>query len=491
VVRAGAVVVPVNPMNKADELEHYLQDAGARVAIASSDIAHELAHASAATGAGQHLQHLIVLDLADALPADAAAQAPHWPAVWQQWLPVRHALPVAQGVQVHPWNALLAQGLAPTPVEVHGDDLALLPYTSGTTGAAKGCCHTHATLLHNVLAAAPWLDMRPGDVTLIVVPMFHITGLVMGLLASVRHGCKLVLLPRWDRQQAAQAIQQHRVTHWPNIPTMVIDLLGDETLQAYDLSSLRYIGGGGAAMPDAVAADLQEKFGLPYVEGYGLTETAAPTHTNPRHAPRRHCLGIPYIGTEARIIDPETLLAMPVGEVGEIVVRGPQVFKGYWRQPEATQKAFITLDGRAFFRTGDLGRVDADGYFYMADRLKRMINASGFKVWPAEVEALLHRHPGVQEACVIATREAYRGESVKAVVVLRASHRGQVSEADLIAWAREHMAAYKYPRSVEFVDALPRNASGKLMWRTLQAQQDAREAATASAPAPGPNTPAH
>jgi fatty-acyl-CoA synthase len=317
--------------------------------------------------------------------------------------------------------------------------------------------------------------------------MFHITGLVMGLLASVRHGCKLVLLPRWDRQQAAQAIQQHRVTHWPNIPTMVIDLLGDETLQAYDLSSLRYIGGGGAAMPDAVAADLQEKFGLPYVEGYGLTETAAPTHTNPRHAPRRHCLGIPYIGTEARIIDPETLQAMPVGEVGEIVVRGPQVFKGYWNQPEATQKAFITLDGRAFFRTGDLGRVDADGYFYMADRLKRMINASGFKVWPAEVEALLHRHPAVQEACVIATHEAYRGESVKAVVVLRASHRGQVSEAALIAWAREHMAAYKYPRSVEFVDALPRNASGKLMWRTVQAQQDAREAAAApqAAAAPG------
>jgi fatty-acyl-CoA synthase len=487
VVRAGAVVVPVNPMNKADELAHYLQDAGARVAIASSDIAHEIARASEAPGADQQLQHLIVLDLADALPADAETLAPHWPAVWQQWLPVRHALPVAQDVQVHPWNALLAQGLAPTPVEVHGDGLALLPYTSGTTGAAKGCCHTHATLLHNVLAAAPWLDMRPGDVTLIVVPMFHITGLVMGLLASVRHGCKLVLLPRWDRQQAAQAIQQHRVTHWPNIPTMVIDLLGDETLQAYDLSSLRYIGGGGAAMPDAVAADLQEKFGLPYVEGYGLTETAAPTHTNPRHAPRRHCLGIPYIGTEARIIDPETLQAMPVGEVGEIVVRGPQVFKGYWNQPEATQKAFITLDGRAFFRTGDLGRVDADGYFYMADRLKRMINASGFKVWPAEVEALLHRHPAVQEACVIATHEAYRGESVKAVVVLRASHRGQVSEAALIAWAREHMAAYKYPRSVEFVDALPRNASGKLMWRTVQAQQDAREAAAApqAAAAPG------
>jgi fatty-acyl-CoA synthase len=370
---------------------------------------------------------------------------------------------------------LLERQLQPSAVSVCGDDLALLPYTSGTTGAAKGCCHTHATLLHNVLAAAPWLDMRAGDATLIAVPMFHITGLVMGMLASVRHGCRLVLLPRWDRQQAAQAIQKHRVTHWPNIPTMVIDLLGDPALQSFDLSSLRYIGGGGAAMPDAVAADLQAQFGLQYIEGYGLTETAAPTHTNPRQAPRRHCLGIPYIGTEALIINHETLQRLPAGEVGEIVVRGPQVFKGYWNQPEATAQAFIDIAGQTYFRTGDLGRVDEDGYFYMADRLKRMINASGFKVWPAEVEALLHRHPAVQEACVIASRDPYRGESVKAVIVLRQSHLGQVQPEDIMAWAREHMAVYKYPRAVEFVQALPRNASGKVMWRTLQAEQDARD----------------
>ena len=475
VIRLGAVVVPVNPMNKAQELGHYIQDAQAHLAIASSDIAPELASASQMHEAGHALQHLVVFDLADALPEGHEAHMAQWPVVWQHWLPVRHALPQVADLQVHAWQALLERQLQPSAVSVCGDDLALLPYTSGTTGAAKGCCHTHATLLHNVLAAAPWLDMRAGDATLIAVPMFHITGLVMGMLASVRHGCRLVLLPRWDRQQAAQAIQKHRVTHWPNIPTMVIDLLGDPALQSFDLSSLRYIGGGGAAMPDAVAADLQAQFGLQYIEGYGLTETAAPTHTNPRQAPRRHCLGIPYIGTEALIINHETLQRLPAGEVGEIVVRGPQVFKGYWNQPEATAQAFIDIAGQTYFRTGDLGRVDEDGYFYMADRLKRMINASGFKVWPAEVEALLHRHPAVQEACVIASRDPYRGESVKAVIVLRLSHLGQVQPEDIMAWAREHMAVYKYPRAVEFVQALPRNASGKVMWRTLQAEQDARD----------------
>jgi fatty-acyl-CoA synthase len=475
VIRLGAVVVPVNPMNKAQELGHYIQDAQAHLAIASSDIAPELASASQMPEAGTVLQHLVVFDLADALPEGHETHMAQWPVVWQHWLPVRHGLPQVASLQVHAWQDLLERQLQPSEVTARGDDLSLLPYTSGTTGAAKGCCHTHATLLHNVLAAAPWLDMRAGDATLIAVPMFHITGLVMGMLASVRHGCRLVLLPRWDRQQAAQAIQKHRVTHWPNIPTMVIDLLGDSALRSFDLSSLRYIGGGGAAMPDAVAADLQAQFGLQYIEGYGLTETAAPTHTNPRQAPRRHCLGIPYIGTEALIINHETLQGLPAGEVGEIVVRGPQVFKGYWNQPEATAQAFINIAGQTYFRTGDLGRVDEDGYFYMADRLKRMINASGFKVWPAEVEAFLHRHPAVQEACVIASRDPYRGESVKAVIVLRQSHLGQVQPEDIMAWAREHMAVYKYPRAVEFVQALPRNASGKVMWRTLQAEQDARD----------------
>ena len=171
---------------------------------------------------------------------------------------------------------------------------------------------------------------------------------------------------------------------------------------------------------------------------------------------------------DARVIDPETLTEMPPGEQGEIIVHGPMVFDGYWKRPEATEAAFITFAGKRFFRTGDLGRTDEDGYFFITDRLKRMINASGFKVWPAEVEALMFRHPAVQEACVIAARDSYRGETVKAVVVLRPAFRGQVSEEDIVAWCRQNMAVYKVPRIVQFADALPRSGSGKVMWRALQ-----------------------
>ena len=186
---------------------------------------------------------------------------------------------------------------------------------------------------------------------------------------------------------------------------------------------------------------------------------------------------MPYVGVDSRVIDPETLAEVPVGEQGEIIVRGPQVFLGYWGRPADTEAAFVEFEGRRYLRTGDLGRVDEDGYFYITDRLKRMINASGFKVWPAEVEAMFYKHPDVQEACIIATHDAYRGESVKLVAVLRPQAAGRVDAAALIAWAREHMAAYKVPREVEFVDVLPKSGSGKVLWRVLQAQEKERRQA--------------
>jgi fatty-acyl-CoA synthase len=300
------------------------------------------------------------------------------------------------------------------------------------------------------------------------VPMFHITGMVSLMHTSIYIGATLVVMPRWDRDLAGRLISHRKVTHWTNIPTMVIDLLASPNFEKYDLSSLTYIGGGGAAMPQAVAQRLLEQFDLRYVEGYGLTETAAPSHTNPPDSPKQQCLGIPFMSTDSRVVNPETLLEVAQGEQGEIVTCGPEVFQGYWKRPEATAEAFFELDGKRFFRTGDLGRVDEDGYFFMTDRLKRMINASGFKVWPAEVEALMFRHPAIQEACIIATKDSYRGESVKAVVVVRASHKGQVSEQDIIDWCRENMAVYKVPRVVQFVDVLPKSGSGKVMWRALQ-----------------------
>jgi fatty-acyl-CoA synthase len=250
---------------------------------------------------------------------------------------------------------------------------------------------------------------------------------------------------------------------------MLIDFLSQPQLDQFDLSSMKVLTGGGAAMPKAVAEKIQTLWGLPYMEGYGLSETMATTHTNPSHRPKPQCLGIPIQDTTSIVVDPDTLKVLQSGETGEILLNGPQVFQGYWGRPEATAAAFVEIDGMRYFRTGDLGYVDEEGYFFIVDRLKRMINASGYKVWPAEVENMLYAHPAVQEACVIGFHDTQRGESVKVLVVLRAGQ--SVSEAELIAWAREHMAAYKVPHAVEFVTQLPKNAAGKVQWRLLQEKE--------------------
>jgi len=222
-------------------------------------------------------------------------------------------------------------------------------------------------------------------------------------------------------------------------------------------------------MPAALAKKLEDVFHLPYVEGYGLSETMAPTHINPPQRPKRQCGGIPIFNTDARVLDVEKGTELEVGEVGEIIVSGPQIFRGYWKQPEATAEVFLEHDGKRFFRTGDLGYYDEDGYFFITDRLKRMINTSGFKVWPAEVEALLYGHPAIQEACVIGAPDGYRGETVKALVVLK---KGKTTEAkDITDWARDKMAAYKVPRLVEFVEQLPKTPTGKILWRELQEKE--------------------
>ena len=472
ILRANAVVVPVNPMNRAEELKHYITDPDARVAITTGDLALELVKASNALPAGDRLAHLVVTQFTDAFDAGAeGADAP--PPAWLEWLGTRHPLPVLDGGAAHAWtDALACTDTAPALV-VGPHDLALLPYTSGTTGLPKGCMHLHQSIMHNAVASGLWGNGSADNVTLAVVPMFHITGMVSVMHTSIYCAASLVIMPRWDRDLAGRLISRYQVTNWTNIPTMVIDLLGSPNFASYDLSSLVYIGGGGAAMPQAVAQRLLEQYGLRYAEGYGLTETAAPSHSNPPDHPKQQCLGIPFMGTDARVIDPDTLAEMPVGEQGEIIMRGPEVFDGYWKRPEATAAAFIDFEGQRFFRSGDLGRMDEDGYFFLTDRLKRMINASGFKVWPAEVEALMFRHPAIQEACIIAAKDSYRGETVKAVVVLRATHQ-DTTEQQIIDWCRENMAVYKAPRVVQFVSALPKSGSGKVMWRALQESEAAQ-----------------
>ena len=484
VLRANAVVVPVNPMNRAQELQHYITDPDVKVAIVAADLASDLMSANAQVPPSQRLSHLLVTHYTDVLPAFDAANAQAdlagrgVPEAWVSWLAQRHDVPAlasasgAPDVRVSAWADALACTAPVPPLTAGPSDLAVLPYTSGTTGLPKGCMHTHASVMHNAVASNVWGNGTAESIGLLVVPMFHITGMVSGVHSSVYGGGTMIVMPRWDRDLAGRLISKWKVTHWTNIPTMVMDLLASPHFASYDLTSLVYIGGGGAAMPQAVAQRLLDSYGLRYVEGYGLTETAAPSHCNPPDAPKQQCLGLPFMSTDARIVDPETLQELPVGQQGEIVIHGPEVFQGYWRRPEATRDAFFELDGKRFFRSGDLGHVDEDGYFFLTDRLKRMINASGFKVWPAEVEALMYKHPAVAEACVIATLDAYRGQSVKAVVVLRPGMEDTVTEADMVAWCRDNMAVYKYPRTVEFANALPKSGSGKVMWRILQDKEN-------------------
>ncbi len=465
IARANAVTVPVNPMSRAGELHHYITDAQAKVALTTGDLAEGLAAAINAIDSGHLLQHLIVSQFTDALQDDASIPPP-----WRDWLTTQHVLPSLVQGAVHAWRDAVEADDPLPELLVSRDDLALLPYTSGTTGLPKGCMLTHGGVTHNAMTTMFWIGGTPETVSLGVLPMFHITGLVCVMHAAIYAGATLIIMPRWDRDVAGHLISQQRVSHWLSIPTMIIDLLASPNLEQYDLSSLVQIGGGGAAMPRAVAERLREQFGLEFVEGYGLTETSAVTLMNPCNTPKLQCLGIPFISVDARVIDLETGQEVADGEQGEIVVHGPQVFQGYWQQPEATEQAFMSIEGGRFLRTGDLGYRDEDGYFFITDRLKRMINAAGYKVWPAELEALMFQHPGIQEVCVISSTDPYRGETVKAVVVRRPSH-ANLTEEDIIAWCRTQVSAYKVPRIVEFKDALPKSASGKVMWRALQSAE--------------------
>ena len=474
ILRADAVVVPVNPMNMTEELRHYVSDADARVIIAPQDLYKQVqplleegrAQATSLPDA-PGLRHAIVAAYSDYLPAETDLRVPAFVSEPRQTI---------DDAAVTLWTDALAAARQPGPLRTGPDDLAVMPYTSGTTGHPKGCMHTHRSVMYNTVAGTQWLGTPQDAVSLVVLPLFHVTGMQNGMNGSLYVGATIVLLPRWDRDAAAQLIQRYRVTGTQMIVTMVVDLLSNPRLAEYDLSSICRLSGGGAAMPEAVATRLKELCRLDYIEGYGMSETIAPTHINPPERPMKQCLGIPIFDVDARVVDPATLAELPPGEVGEIIVHGPQVMQGYWGQPQATEAAFVTLDGKRFLRTGDLARTDEHGYFYMVDRIKRMINASGFKVWPAEVEALMYAHPAIQEVCVIAARDERRGETVKAVVVLREAFKGQVSEQEIVDWAHGHMAAYKSPRIVQFADSLPKSGTGKVQWRALQEQEPARTA---------------
>ena len=452
ILRADAVVVPVNPMLMTDELRHTVEDSGASVVLSAQELLPQL-QPLRAQGL---IRHALVARYADYI-GESDDPMPDW---------VRNPdPPVADPIFV-PWDQAIAAAKQPAPHQAGPNDLACMPYTSGTTGRPKGCMHTHRNMMFPVVSAALWAGGSPDHKVLACLPMFHVTGMQISMNTTIYTSATLIIMPRWDRDLAGRWITRYRITSWTSIPTMMIDFLSNPRLDDYDISSLKRVTGGGAAMPAAIAQKLLDLTGLRYMEGYGLSETIATTHSNPIQNLKQQCLGIPIFSVDSRVVDPETHTTLPPNEVGEIIMHGPQIFQGYWGDEAKTREAFVQIDGKSFFRSGDLGYIDDEGFFFFTDRLKRMINASGYKVWPAEVEAMMYRHPAIRECCIIAAKDDYRGETVKAVVVLKDG--ASLTAEALIQWAREQMAAYKVPRRVAFVDALPKSATGKVMWRQLQ-----------------------
>ena len=457
ILRADAVVVPVSPMNVTDELEHYVADSGARTALVAQELYEQFRPLL-----GKGLDHIVVATYSDYLEDTTSLE-----------LPAVLSAPRASIAQpgVASWREAIDAGHRPDPPAASADDLCAILYTSGTTGKPKGCMHTHHSVMCTAVGGALWEGMAPHSVVLATAPMFHVTGMQHSLNAPIFVGASIALLPRWNPAAAGYMIERYRVTHWANVPTMVVDLLAHPDTERRDLTSLCNVFGGGASMPAAVARKLYERCGIEYMEAYGMSETISQTHINPPGNLRRQCLGIPTFDTESMVVDPDTLRPLPQGETGEIVSCGPQLFKGYWNNPQATAAALVEIDGKTWLRTGDLGRIDADGFFYIADRLKRMINAAGYKVWPAELEAALYQHPHIKEVAIVSAPDERRGETVKAYVVLHDTAQGKLGGEDIIAWCRLHMAAYKVPRRVEFIDALPRSGTGKIQWRALQERE--------------------
>jgi len=453
VMRANAIAVTIDPMLNAEKLRVLLDDNHSKVVVTLADILPLFAEILEGTA----VECVIACDYADYLPAEPALPVPDF---------MRRKGEVT-GASLG-WQEVLDRRLAPPQGAVGPEDPALIVYTSGTTGIPKGALHTHRSLVANCLRATYMIYETPASVNLGVLPFFHVTGMHCCLTNSIYVGGTLVILSRWDREAAVIAAEKYRCTHWINITTMVVDMLQTPGIEKRDLSSFVIFGGGGAPMPAALAERLERDLGIRYLEGYGLTEGGAATHLNPVQKPKLQCLGIPSFDVDTKLIDPLTGREATPGEEGELVMRTPSVFREYWNKPDETRQAFMEIDGRQWLRTGDLARMDDEGYFFIVDRIKRMINRAGLKVWPAAVENTLYRHPGIEEVCVVRTPDVRVGEEVKALIVLRKEFVGRVTEAEIRSWSKERMAAYEYPRVIEFVTELPKSSTGKILWKALQ-----------------------
>lgn len=454
--KAGGIAVAINPMSKAHELEYLLPDSGAVALLCHDDLYTDVAAAVLAGGATAVKTVVTVNPLDEQTRDDERLFA----GVRRNTTP--------EGTTA---LAAITAGAPAGRVAEHTpgpDDVAVLTYTSGTTGVPKGGMNTHANLAFNGTTYERWTHLTRDDRVLGVAPLFHITGLVGHICAAIVAQCPLVLGYRFEPNVVLDILREHRPTFTIGSITVFIALSSAPGVSADDFSSFRLIYSGGAPIAPAVTERFEKLTGHYIHNAYGLTETSSPSHLVPAGArapvdPDSGALaaGVPVYDTVVRILD-ESGNELPVGEVGEICTSGPQVIPGYWNKPDATAES---LPGGEL-RTGDVGFMDADGWFYLVDRKKDMINAAGYKVWPREVEDVLYTHPAVREVAVVGIPDEYRGETVKAFVSLAPGE--QATPEELVAFCKERMAAYKYPRQVEMLDELPKTTTGKILRRQLR-----------------------
>jgi len=453
--KAGAVAVPVNPMNRARELDAVLRDSGARVLVCLEGLYRDVA-AEVAPAVGVTVVTTSELEY-------RGRRNPRIVAATER-------APLPEGV--HDMAALIERhrGQAPPPVSFGPADTAFLTYTSGTTGPPKGAMNTHGNVVFNSQAYRQWCELGPDDVVLGVAPLFHITGMIAGVTTALLLGAPLVLTYRFEPSAVLETIRNERVTFTVGSITVFIALMNAPDAERDALATMTKIWSGGAPIPPSTVKAFQAQFGQYIHNIYGLTETTSPSHGVPAGAiapiddtSGALSVGVPIYNTVVRITGDDGQ-DLPPGEIGEIVTSGPMVVPGYWNKPEETAHA---LPGGAL-HTGDVGYMDEAGWFYLVDRKKDQINAGGYKVWPREVEDVLYQHEAVREAAVVGIPDEYRGETVKAYVSLRPGQ--QVTAEELIAFCRQQMAAYKYPRQIEFLGELPKTVSGKLLRRELRAR---------------------
>ncbi len=468
VLRAGGVVVQTNPLYTPRELEILWNDAGVETVVALDLFWHNVSKARANT----QVKRVVVCDVGEYLKTPLRQLYPikkrrdlnkqgHWPL----------AIPRA------PWVYRYAD-LARTPADespesrIDPEDVAVLQYTGGTTGTPKGAMLTHRNLVANAMQTAAWLPAgaQGPERVLGAIPLFHVYGLTAVMLFAVVMGDEMILYPNPREIDAIlKLIDKTKPGIFPGVPTMYIAILRNPKLAKYDLRSIRVCISGAAPLPNEVRKQFESATGGRLVEGYGLTEASPVTHCNPLNGVVKECIGIPFPDTDAKVVDPEDPTRdLPQGQVGELAVHGPQVMKGYWNKGEET--AMVLRDG--WLLTGDLARMDEDGYFYIVDRKKDMILCSGYNVYPREVEEVLFMHPAIAEAAAIGVPDPYRGERVKAFVVLKSGMTA--TEDEIIAFCKERLAPFKVPKQVEFAKNLPISLVGKVLRRELRERELAK-----------------